>query len=175
MTLIDAGGKHAPEIPETSGNPASSLPDAVSIRSSDKQAIVDALDPDVVRRMRNWVDWLGYGSTSCSSSWCATYGVRLDRYPEARIPVLVAEAQRTDAAVKAIPDELGQAVALFWLGGEDTSFVEMGCSLGCSDKTCKARILRGHVLLTVEVYRRQAIHDASAQDAALLTIRTSEV
>ena len=155
------------------------LPDYLSIRSADKQVIIEALDPDVVRRMRNWVDYLGNGSASCTSSWSLDYGTRIDRYREVRMPIFVAEAQRTDAAVRAIPDELGQAVSLFWLGGEDASFVEMGCTLGCTDKTCKARILRGHTVLTAEIYRRQAANDSASDTPTptthTLTPRPSEV
>lgn len=143
----------------------SPLPDNLSLRHPDKQAIINDLDPDIVRRMRNWVDWRGGGVASGTSSWVIDYGCHLDRYREARMPILVAEAERTNAAILAIPDQLGQAVALFWLGGEDASFVEMGMALGCTDKTCKARILRGHTNLTAEFYRRQA-H---------LTLPTSEV
>lgn len=76
------------------------------------------------------------------------------------MPVLIAEAQQTNRALGEIPDELGSAVALFWLAGEDASFRRMAVDLACSDKTVKARILRGHEVLRVTIYRLQEADDA---------------
>jgi len=132
----------------------------IQIQSADTRAVVDALDPDLVRRMRNWVDWRGGSSVACSSSFALDYGTRFDRYREARMPVLIAEAQQTNRALGEIPDELGSAVALFWLAGEDASFRRMAVDLACSDKTVKARILRGHEVLRVTIYRLQEADDA---------------
>jgi DNA-directed RNA polymerase specialized sigma24 family protein len=138
------------------------LPDHIEIRHPDKAAIVAALSPDVVRRMRNWVDWKGGGGRYSTFTTDYDSIVISDGYREASMPILVAEAQQTDRALKTIPDELGTAVALFWLGGEDMSYVEMGGQLGCSDKTCKARILRGHQVLILEIYRPVAQPSATA-------------
>lgn len=127
----------------------------IQIQSADTRTIIDALDPDLVRRMRNWVDWRGGSSVACSSSFVLDYGTRFDRYKEARMPTLVAEAQLTQRALGQIPDELGSAVALFWLAGEDASFRRMGAELGCAHTTVKPRILRGHDALRVMVYQLQ--------------------
>ena len=157
----------------------------------DHRQMIDALDQDVVRRMRNWVDWKGGGSTSCSSSWVLDYGVGIHSgYREASMPVFVAEAQLTDRCIKAVPPDLGSAVALFWLA-EGMSFVEMSAQLGCTDKTVKARVGKGHVEVTAEIYRQQSgvmldANKARAGRAAprdrptsgpvtLLTARDSEV
>ena len=157
----------------------------------DHRRMIEALDADVVRRMRNWVDWKGGGSTSCSSSWVLDYGVGIHSgYREASMPVFVAEAQLTDRCIKAVPPDLGSAVALFWLA-EGMSFVEMAAQLGCTDKTVKARVTKGHIELTAEIYRNQpqALLDANKPKAdraaprerptsgpvTLLTSRDSEI
>jgi len=136
------------------------LPESIQIQSADTRSIVDALDPDLVRRMRNWVDWRGGSSVACSSSFVLDYGTRFDRYKEARMPVLVAEAQLTQRALSHIPDELGSAVALFWLAGEDASFRRMAADLGCAHTTVKPRIIRGHEALLVMIFKLQEIDDA---------------
>jgi len=127
----------------------------IQIQSLDTRSIVDALDPDLVRRMRNWVDWKGGSSVACSSSFVLDYGTRFDRYKEARMPLLVAEAQLTNRGLGEISDELGSAVALFWLAGEDASFRRMAADLGCAHTTVKPRIIRGHEALRVMIYKLQ--------------------
>ena len=132
------------------------LPAEITLVGADKRAMINALDGDLVRRMRNWVAWRGGGTDCGTGSWLMDYGVgRTSGYREARMPVLTAEAEATQAAILAIPDELSSAVALFWLGALDASWVEMAAALGCTDKTCKARVERGHIQVAQEFYRRQ--------------------
>lgn len=132
------------------------FPESLEVLGPDKRAMIQSLDGDVVRRMRNWVAWKGGGSDSCSSSWVLDYGfLRLGgAYREARVPTFVAEAQITQAAIETVANELGSAVALFWLSGLDSSWVELGAQLGCTDKTVKVRVCKGHVEVTAEIYRR---------------------
>lgn len=121
----------------------------------DHHDIIQALDQDMVRRLRNWVDWRGGGSTSCSSSWVLDYGTVIHSgYREATMPLLVAEAELLERCLRMIPDELFAAVALFWLA-DGMSFVEMGARLGCADKTAKARVIRGHAELRSKIYAQQ--------------------
>lgn len=142
------------------------LPATLSIISPDKRGMIDALDPDIARRMRNWVAWKGKGSDSCSSAFMLEYGTGGGGERKARMPVFVAEAERTESSLLAIPDELGSPVALFWLGQLDMSWREIGSQLGIGHETAKARVSRGHIALSAEIYRREAARpDLTIRDA----------
>jgi phage gp46-like protein len=121
--------------------------DRVTIWSHEASGFVAALDQDLVRRMRNWADWKGGGGFHTASGFLTEYGSRFDRYREARMPVLIAEAEQTNRAILALPENLGAAVALFWLTDATASFSWIAGQLGCTHPTAKAWILEGHKLL----------------------------
>lgn len=122
---------------------------SIRIYSQECIEILDLVPEDLIRRMRNWRAWKDGGGFrgGTSAGWTIDYGMRLDGYRETSMPILVAEAQQTQRALLELPDDLGCAVALFWLMGCDVSFRKLGADLGCTDKTAKARVIRGHQVL----------------------------
>jgi hypothetical protein len=69
------------------------------------------LPEDFVRRMRNWSASLGGGSVTTSSMLWNNIG---SGSFESRIPVLMGEADDTDAAVRHLPQRHQEVVTVFW-------------------------------------------------------------
>ena len=117
------------------------------------------MDGEVERRLWNWVRWRAGGcgdgrfvqiggSGLVSSVYRSGPKIRRSGYAQATFPVLVSEAQATDAAIKRLPVELCQALHAWYLrrGPDnllytaDWSQAEIAAHLGFARRTLQLRI-----------------------------------
>lgn len=113
---------------------------------------------DVDERLRNrlsgWARWKGAGGFSnASAGYAMDYGTSIDKSHTSGAPMVALDAQKVQAALLKLPDELAQPLALFWLAEGDVSFREIGAQLGIDHKTAKTRLLRAHEAFAAELYK----------------------
>lgn len=120
---------------------------------SDK--IYAAIDENFKRRMRNWARSRAGLLAAMGLAYSSIYEgpIRVDRNPEARLPILEGEARDTDAMLKTIPPRYGQAVELFWdYEGRSLRHLARRCGKhGVNHETFEAWVLKGHELLGAAV------------------------
>lgn len=102
---------------------------------------------DIERRLLNWVRWkagagvggLGYASVNMLAALAGSSRGAHDPIP---IPTMAIEADETDAAIKALPDDLRRTVEVAYLGrGGDA---DRARALAVSVVTMRARVCRAH-------------------------------
>lgn len=117
-----------------------------------------ARDPNIERRMLNWMRWragpgygmgLGYGSASIWGS------VRVDcaSSRESAIPTNAIEAEETDRAIKDLPLFLRETVSVMYL--TDDPVPVKARALGCAVSTMHARVADAHRRIAIWVSDRQ--------------------
>ena len=126
----------------------------------------ELLPQDFTRRMVNWARWKlgGIATAEISSVYADQTG---GGYREAPIPLLVGEAEDTEAAINAIPERYRYAVQQVWvyLGRPSAWHARLR---GIDYRTWDGWVNRGHQLLQEELARRAAI-------ANMLRIQREEV
>lgn len=110
-----------------------------------------ARDPNIERRMLNWMRWkqgagsigLGYGSASIWNR------VQVDHSPNRAsvVPTNAIEGDETNDAINALPQHLKETVHVFYLC--DDRIELKARALGCGVSTVHARIGEAHRLITV--------------------------
>ena len=119
------------------------------------ERIYKQLSDQFITRMRNWA-WTNSGAGQyVTSSMCAIVAGAGDRYPEARMPLLIGEAEDTGAALSRLPNRYKQAVSLFWqYEGRPLAWFARRCGEGVDWRTFEKRVFRGHELLKGEIARQ---------------------
>lgn len=110
-----------------------------------------ARDPNIERRLENWVRWrrgygnvgLGYGS---GSMWNQ---VQVDRSPNRAsvVPTNAIEGDETNDAINTLPVYLKETVYVYYLS--DDSIGVQARALGCAVSTVHSRIKDAHRLITI--------------------------
>jgi len=127
------------------------------------ELIYSELTEDFIRRMRNWVKARDMSVTP--SSWPgpeSIYG-RCDGsgYMETPLPLLLGEAQDTEAGVRSLPGRYRDTITQFWMY-EGRSLREHARRRQVDDKTFAAWVVKGHELLKAELAKRTAYQQARA-------------
>lgn len=133
-----------------------------------------ARDEEIERRLNNWARWragmhnpLGYAAVDLTAIAVG----QGDRYREASIPVMGAEAAETDEGIRTLPSELRRTIEVQYLEGG--SVAKKARKLCCAEATLYARIDQAHRLLRrwvadrVETRRREAERVQRLQREAL--------
>lgn len=120
---------------------------------SDK--IMAGLPDDFVRRMRNWARARAGLLSSMGVSQSSIYDgpIRVDRNPEARLPILEGEAKDTGVMLARVPARYRQAVELWWdhEGAPLRWLARKTGKQGVNKATFVEWVMKGHELLQVEV------------------------
>jgi len=125
-----------------------------------EDCVITELPEDYVRRMRNWARAdAGAGLYAVSSIYDPSAGRDRGEMP---IPTLVGEAHDTHMALDVLAQRERLAVTLYWQH-EGKGMRWLGRRLAISDKTAKARVLKGSEIHQAELRRRADTHNRQVE------------
>lgn len=124
-----------------------------------KHVVYQKISENFIRQMRNWaLTCAGSGGTArVISSIYRALSAPGDSYGQSHEPVLIGEAEDVNLALGRVPVRYRQAVCLFWqFEGRTTAWLAHRCGAGVDPRTYKDRVVHGHELLQVELWRDHA-------------------
>lgn len=127
-----------------------------------KEAIINELPEEFVRKMRNWAKTgTEIGSCPISSAYVGgrigsgTFGPS--------IPTWGGEVSDLQRAIDSLKERERLAVRLFWLQ-EGQDLVGLGRRLHCDYRAAERRVRKGHEEMLLELGRREAWRDFEANE-----------